>query len=190
MKKMLTLAVCAVFVMPIRVSLSNDAISQLIASSFLRERKIAVRTDAYWKDCPLEQQIFGKTGSEAVQFYNVWIYLRREADRVILTIDVLGAPEEFRGKNVLANEKVLLKHVLIGSYLAKVNNTRTAHAAIVTVLDSKTKALHHPRFGWVTENGKRRRTEDEMWLSLRTVFTMAEFKNLIAKYFVDAPTAS
>lgn len=95
------------------------------------------RNDYPYKDRTIEQIIFGKERESAsdgtsfsaarASFHDVTLSVERKKSHhkseITLTARVVGAPEEFEGKNVLDSEKALLKHRIISAYLAHKSKT-------------------------------------------------------------------
>lgn len=173
---------------------NNDSISHLIGTTYLQGRKKKVAADKYMYEKDTEEEkIFGTSVAGWADIYGVRIDIRKEGTQdnevVIMETQVSGTPEDFENKNVLENEKKLLKFVLIKSYLDKlqeVRNTGSDNPAVVQI-DDHTKSVLSPEHFVFVNKGMFNETvtpdKNHKYMRFVTIFSMNDFKSLAKPYF-------
>lgn len=170
-----------------------DSISELIAANFLQEKKIYAENRRYYeKERTDEESIFD---CSPAHLHDVQIQIRREGfgDSAIVMLEsiVRGAIEEFEEKNILENEKKLLKFVLLETYFEKLKKIQADGCDIPTIvpIDKFTKVTSHPVPIFTTEIyyslKEAGESKNPRKMTFTTFYLASEFDDLVNKYFYD-----
>jgi len=133
---------------------------------------------------------------QKVSIFDAAIKIKQEdcngEELVIILTDVYGTVEEFEGRDILENEKKLLKFILIKHYLDHVKKVekskKSGQKSAASILDSHTKISVSPQFVRVSQGmyfGEPRYSNEIKGMQFSTIFTAAEFDGLIRQFFMN-----
>jgi len=186
----------------------QNSLGSSLAICYLKNIK-KLRNGSLYKDDTIEQIIFGKDkdipnggislSSYRASFHDVTLSVDRKKshnkEEITLTAHVFGAPEEFKGENILESEKALVKYRIITAYLAyktKMNERSFGWLLSDGMLDSTTHVTSSPSnySESVFMNPYARRVyTDKYEMTVSSIFTVSEFDALIQKHCIDFEVA-
>lgn len=167
----------------------SDSISGKIGQAFIHDRAQSIdkwdgKTQTLWKS------IFSSY-SNSVNLHDVKMAVKREGyeglDCLIISMDIVGSPEDFRGEGILKHEEGLLKHSVISQYLDIISQSKDT-TSVSVVLDDHSKVIQPPEFlVYERENnfgfGKHiEKSTTRKGMPVVIIFSVKEFKDMIRHY--------